>query len=104
MKLKLRHKITLILLVPITVIYILAFGAVFLQLNQIFRNNLINQTTKVLKSSTLYFSSVFEKDIEILRSIKNTIMDLKSKPYEERIDDQNKIIGELLYDTPQNLS
>lgn len=104
MKLKLRHKITLILLLPITAIYILAFGAVFLQLNQIFRNNLINQTTKVLKSSTLYFSSVFDKDIEILRSIKNTIMALNTKPFNERIDDQNKIIGEILYDTPQYLS
>lgn len=104
MKLKLRHKITLTLIVPIVLIYLLAFLLVFVELNLILKENLIDQSRKSIKNNTLYFSALFDKDVELLRALKNALLSIKNYPYDKRIELQNKIISEVLYETPEFLS
>lgn len=101
---KLRLRIFLSIFLTVSIIYIAAIVIILTQVQTIFTQNLTKETRRLVNSTSMYFNSVFSKDIEVLRSLKNTLNAISYQDYDKLIYQQDKIIKEIISETPQFLS
>ncbi|MBN2892426.1 MAG: GAF domain-containing protein [Bacteroidales bacterium] len=105
MRRSLRIRIFLTIFLSVSTIYIVATTLILYEVQLIFTKNLTEDTQKLIKSSGTLFNRIFSEDIEVLRSIKNTLSALSDvNDYNELIENQNIIIKNIIEETPQFLS
>lgn len=87
----------------VSIIYVVAITLILVQVESIFRQNLTNKTRQIVSSSSLYFNSIFDQDVEILRTLKNTLEAISATDVtsEQLLDYQQKIVKNILPETPQ---
>jgi len=106
MRRSLRLRIFFSIFISVSIIYIIAIMMILVQVQSIFTKNLTNETRSLVRSSSTYFNVVFNQDIEILRALKNTLNAIyqDENNFESYIEQQNKILKEVISETPQFLS
>lgn len=105
MRRSLRLRIFLTIFLSVSIIYIVATSLILLEVQRIFTNNLKQETHKLIEGSSQYFNKIFSEDVEVLRSLKNTVLALyKNESFEELVDDQRMITNNVIEETPQFLS
>lgn len=104
MRRSLRLRIFISIFLSVSIIYIAAIIMILTQVQTIFTQNLTNETRRLVHSSSAYFNVVFGQDIEILRSLKNTLNSLYGDDFEDFTLKQDKIIKSVISETPQFLS
>lgn len=102
MRRSLRIRIFLTIFLSVSTIYIVATSLILYEVQLIFTRNLTQDTQKLIKSSSSLFSEIFSEDIEILRSVKNSLRALsETNNYKKLIKEQEVIIESIIEDTPQ---
>jgi len=104
MRRNLRFRIFFSIVLTVIVIYISAISITLYEVRKIYTENLTTQTQKLVKSSAELFRTVFNEDIQVLRTTKNTFEALSNQPYDKLIKLQDDIIFEVLEEMPQFLS
>lgn len=104
MRRSLRLRIFISIFISVSVIYISAITLILVQVQSIFTQNLTNETKRLVESSSEYFNIVFGKDIEVLKSLKNTLNSIYEDNFDSYVIEQDKIIKEVISETPQFLS
>ena len=105
MRRSLRFRIFLSIFIVISVIYIGATSSILFNVQKIFIKNYTSETQKNIISSSEYFNSIFNGDVEVLRTIKNVVEALhEENEYDELIVNQRIIINNIIEQTPNLLS
>ncbi|MBN2664440.1 MAG: GAF domain-containing protein [Bacteroidales bacterium] len=104
MRRSLRLRIFISIFLSVSTIYVAAIIMILIQVQTIFTQNLTNETRRLVHSSSTFFNVVFGQDIEILRSLKNTLNSLYEDNFDDFILKQDKVIKGVISETPQFLS
>ncbi len=102
MRQSLRIRIFITIFISVSIIYAISTTLILLEVKQIFTQNLITETRKLIKNHTILFNKFFEEDIEILHSLKNTMSALSQQHrYENFLNDEDFIVEEIMQETDQ---
>jgi methyl-accepting chemotaxis protein len=104
MRKNLKLRIFFSIFITVAVIYLVAITLIIFQVQSIFNRNLKEQTHQLILANGKYFYSVFDKDLELLRALKNSVQAISDEPYPRLVKQQKKIFESVMYDTPQFLS
>ena len=104
MRRNIRTRIFLAIFITVTIIYAIATSMIILEARKMFLNKLKQTTENTMQNLANYYNSIFGIDVEVLRSVKNTLMVLPQYNYDGFVRTQNSIIKSVMSGTPQFLS
>ena len=104
MKFNIQTKLLVYILSVTFVIYLLAFSIIIYNINRDTINYSVTQTDYIAKKSAQYFEEILNKDVEIMRTIKNTFYDFNKMPEKQREKLRDDILSRLITENQQFLS
>ena len=104
MKLNLHKKLTFFILTATFLVYVAAFSSIIYNINKNSINYAVSQTDYITKQSAQYFTEIINKDVEIIRSLKNTFYNFNKMPEKRRKELRDDIVPRFNNENPQFLS
>jgi len=101
MKFKLQTKLLITILSATVFVYVIAFGFIIYNISVTTTDSAVNQTDYISEQSAKYFEEILNKDVEILRVVKNTFSNFNDLPEEKRLKLQDEILRNVMRETPQ---
>ncbi len=101
MKIKLQTKLLISILSATIFVYLVAFGLIIYNININTTNNAVNQTDYLSLQSAKYFEEILNKDVAILRTLKNTFSGFNKLPEHRRLQLQDEILRNIMNETTQ---
>ena len=101
MKFKLQTKLLITILSATVFVYVIAFGFIIYNISVTTTKNAVDHSDYLSEQSAKYFEEILNKDVEILRVVKNTFSNFNDLPEEKRIKLQNEILRNVMRETPQ---
>ncbi len=104
MRRNIRTRIFFAIFITVSIIYAIATSLIILDARKMFLKKLKQNTENTMQNLANYYNSIFGIDVEVLRSVKNTLMALPQYNYSSFVRTQNTIIKSVMSETPQFLS
>ncbi len=101
MKLRLQTKLLVTILSATVFVYVIAFGFIIYNISVATTENAVAQTNYLSEQSAKYFEEILNKDVEILKALKNTFSNFNDLSDERRVELQEDILRNVMRETPQ---
>jgi len=92
MKLKIQSKLLIYILSTIVLIFLISYGYLIFNVNSITVKNAISHTDDIANKSSMYFEQLLNTDVEIVRTVKNSVYNFDKLQETQR----EELVGDMI--------
>ncbi len=104
MRSKLLNKILIFILFVVVVVYVIVISFISTEAYFIVRKNVESYTVQSLKNVSRYFSAIIDKDIVVIKTLRDVVKNFYKYDDKKREEYQERVFVDVLNDNPQFLS